>query len=113
MAKIEVSLKGQIDDILNFISDGIVNGSFSAQLVDSSNFVGANSRCAVLVFERYSYTGKNRVSLTVTLYQERDGAINLSGITSGGSQGLFFKFNTIPEDAFLEKLVEIVQQISR
>ncbi|MBR6966497.1 MAG: hypothetical protein IKH81_05385, partial [Clostridia bacterium] len=67
-----------------------------------------NSRCAVRVFERYSWAGSNRVSLNVTLYEGADGTIHLSAITSGGSQAMFFKINTWGEEAFLEKLDEIL-----
>ena len=37
-----------------------------------------------------------------------DGQIRLSAITSGGSQALFFKINTFGEQAFLDKLDEIL-----
>ena len=60
------------------------------------------------VFERYSWAGSNRVSLNVTLYEGADGTIHLSAITSGGSQAMFFKINTWGEEAFLEKLDEIL-----
>lgn len=60
------------------------------------------------VFERYSYAGGNRVSMNVTLFQSEDDAIHMSAITSGGSQAMFFKINTWGEEAFLEKLQEII-----
>ena len=60
------------------------------------------------VFERYSYMGGNRVSLNVTLFQVGDGPVELSAITSGGSQAMFFKINTLGEEAFLDKLREIL-----
>ena len=85
-----------------------LNGSISASLEDRSDFVSGSARCSVRVFERYSYMGSNRVSLSVTLFQNGDGPIQLSAITSGGSQALFFKINTIGETAFLEKLEEIL-----
>ena len=61
-----------------------------------------------MVFERYSAFGGNRVSLSVTLYQEGDGPVQLSAISSGGSQAIFAKVNTFSEEAFLNKLREIV-----
>lgn len=64
------------------------------------------------VFERYSYMGGNRVSMNVTLVGNgRD--LFLSAITSGGSQAVFFKLNTLGEESFLEKLVEIVEGLAR
>lgn len=64
------------------------------------------------VFERYSYMGGNRVSMNVTLVgNDRD--LFLSAITSGGSQAVFFKLNTLGEESFLEKLVPIVENYAR
>ena len=37
----------------------------------------------------------------------------LSAITSGGSQAVFFKLNTLGEESFLEKLVPIVENYAR
>ena len=108
MAKLETRLNGDFDEILNRIETGIMKGSLSASMEDGSDFSCGNSRCAVRVFERYSWAGSNRVSLNVTLYEGADGTIHLSAITSGGSQAMFFKINTFGEQAFLEKLAEIL-----
>ncbi len=108
MAKLEKRISGSFDEILSRIENGILDGSISATLEDVSNFTGSCSRCCVRVFERYSYLGKNRVSMSVTLYQENGGDICLSAITSGGSQAVFFKINTFGEEAFLDKLRELI-----
>lgn len=108
MAKLEKTLYEDFDGLVARISDGIINGSFSASLEDSSDFRSSEARCSVLVFERYSYMGGNRVSLNVTLFKSGDGPIYLSAITSGGSQAVFFKLNTFGEEAFLEKLEELL-----
>ncbi len=108
MAKYEQSFEGDFDQLLQRIEDGILNGSMSASLEDSSDFSSGESRCSVRVFERYSYAGGNRVSMSVTLFQGSDGVIHLSAITAGGSQALFFKINTWGEEAFLDKLREIL-----
>ncbi len=107
MAKLEQTLTGDFNSILRKIEEGIINGSISASLEDGSDFCMGDTRCSVRVFERYSYTGGNRVSLNVTLFGNRD-AIHLSAIASGGSQALFFKLNTFGEEAFLDKLREIL-----
>ncbi|MBE5874259.1 MAG: hypothetical protein E7287_07620 [Lachnospiraceae bacterium] len=112
MAKYETSFRGNFFNALHTIEEGILNGSMSASLEDSSDFLGSTSRCSVRVFERYSYMGGNRVSLAVTLFEE-DGDIRLSAITSGGSQAVFFKVNTWGEEAFLDKLKEIVDTFER
>ncbi len=64
-------------------------------------------RCSVRVFERYSVLGGNRLSLSVTLFG-KDGDVHLSAITAGGSTAMFFKLNTFGEEAFLEKLKELL-----
>ena len=108
MAKLEKEITGNFDEILKKIEDGILKGSITATLEDSSDFVSDKARCSVRVFERYSSMGSNRVSLSITLFQNNDEKIHLSAITSGGSQALFWKINTIGEKAFLDKLKEII-----
>ena len=109
MAKAERNLHGDFLNILNTLTDGILNGSASATLEDESFFKSGSALCAVRVFERYSYSGGNRVSMTLTLFQgAADEPIQLSAITSGGSQATFFKLNTWGEEAFLDKLLELL-----
>ena len=108
MAKLEKTLTGNFNQILKNIEEGILSGSTSATLEESSNFISGDARCSVRVFERYSYTGSNRVSLNITLFQNGDEPVRLSAITSGGSQAAFFKINTFGEKAFLDKLKEIL-----
>ena len=86
MAKLEQTFYGDFDDLLNRIEEGIQRGSF----------------------ERYSWSGGNRVSMNVTLFQSGNGPIQLSAITSGGSQAMFFKVNTLGEESFLDKLRELL-----
>ena len=104
MAKLEKILSGNFDELLGRIEDIVMNGSASASLEDSSDFYDRGSRCSVRVFERYSYTGGNRVSMSVTLFQAGDGPVHMTAITSGGSQALIFKINTFGEEAFLDTL---------
>lgn len=108
MAKLEQIVQGNFNDLLNRIEYGIIHGSVTASLEDSSDFHAGNARCSVRVFERFSYAGGNRVSLSVTLFQGEDGVIHLSAITAGGSQAVFFKINTWGEEAFLDKLRELL-----
>ena len=108
MAKMERTLNGDFNEILNRIETGIMRGSVSASLEDGSDFASGSTHCAVRVFERYSALGSNRVSLSVTLFQGTDGIIHLSAFNSGGSQAMFFKINTFGEEAFLEKLAKIL-----
>ena len=108
MAKFTQVIHGDFDRILKTIEDGVLDASISATLEDSWDVREGDSRCAVRVFERYSYAGGNRVSLSVTLFQNGSGPICLSAITTGGSQAVFFKVNTWGEEAFLDKLRELL-----
>ena len=107
MAKLEDTLHWSFDQALARIEEGILKGSVSASLEEQSDFYAPNARCAVRVFERYSWSGGNRLSMTVTLFQADGG--QLSAITAGGSQALFWKVNTFGEEAFLDKLRELLQ----
>ncbi len=108
MAKFEKVLYGQFDNILKKIEDGVLGGSISASLEESSDFANGTARCSVRVFERYSYAGGNRVSLSVTVFQNGDSPVYISAVTSGGSQAMFFKMNTWGEESFLEKFKKIL-----
>lgn len=108
MAKYERQLQGNFDEILRKIQNGVLNGSVSATQEGACDWRTPEARCSVRVFERYSYTGQNRVSMNVTLFQA-DGTIRLCAITSGGSQATFFKINTLGEEAFLDTLRELFE----
>ena len=109
MAKFERTLHEDFTALLLRIEHGILGGSLSASLENSSDFRSGEARCSVRVFERYSYLGSNRVSLNVTLFQSgKDQPVHLSAITSGGSQAVLFKLNTFGETAFLNKLMELL-----
>ena len=108
MAKLEQTVSGDFYELLRKIENGIQNSSMSASLEEFSDFESGTARCSVRVFERYSYVGDNRVSLNVTLFQNGSGPILLSAIAAGGSQAMLFKINTWGEEAFLEKLRELL-----
>lgn len=107
MAKVECDLYGDFDMILQDMEDTILGGSFSASMEDRSDFFVGNCRCAVRVYERYSFFGGNRVSLNLTLL-EAEGQVKLSAITSGGSQAVFFKVNTLSEETFLDTVRSVI-----
>ena len=112
MAKYEKHLTENFDELLELVTDGVLNGSMSASYENGWDWTNGTVRCAVRVFERYSYMGGNRVSMNVTLVgNDRD--LFLSAITSGGSQAVFFKLNTLGEESFLEKPVPIVENYAR
>lgn len=103
MAKIEAELYGNFDIILADLNSTVMGGSTSATLEESSDIVSGSTRCSIRAYERYSYLGKGRVSMNFTLFQT-DGRIFLSVMSTGGSQAVFFKINTIGENSFLDTI---------
>ena len=110
MAKLECTITGDFDSVLRRLHDGVMNGSASASYEDGSDYRSGDFRCAVRVYERYSWSGGNRVSLSVTLFGVGD-ELMLSAITAGGSQAMFFKVNTWGEEAFLDSIRETLERL--
>ena len=110
MAKYEKRLHGDFDRALNYFHDGILEASSSASYEDESYVQMAGVRCCVRVYERYSWSGGNRVSMAVTLVGDGEDLF-LSAITSGGSQAMFFKMNTWGEENFLDTLRELAERL--
>lgn len=110
MAKIERRLHGDFNKILREVEDEILNGSVSASLEERSDCRMREGRLAVRVFERYSWLGGNRLSLTVTMLDMGDGTIFFSAIAAGGSNAVFFKVNHWGEDNFLGCVEDIVDR---
>ncbi len=103
MAIFEKTFLTDFDELLNRVEKVVLNGSVSASLEEAADYKTAQGRCSVRVFERYSYAGGNRVSMSVTLFQAGE-LVHLCAITSGGSQAMFFKVNTWGEETFLDTL---------
>ena len=110
MAKYECTITGDFDGVLRRLHDGVMNGSASASYEDGSDYSQGGFRCAVRVYERYSWTGGNRVSMSLTL-AGANGSYFLTAITSGGSQATFFKLNTFGEEAFLETIAGAINDL--
>ncbi len=108
MPKLECALYGDFDAILQEIDD-VLDKNISLTLEESSDFETKHCRCAVRVYERYSFLSGGRVSLNITLLQA-DNKLFFSGVTSGGSEAIFFKLDTIGEKTFLKKLFNIVKK---
>lgn len=111
MAKLEKTLCGDFDYILKVLDIAVLQGSASASYEDGSDYSQGGFRCSVRIYERYSYTGGNRVSLSLTL-AGGNGEYHLTAITSGGSQGVFFKINHWGEDAFLDTIAGVVENFN-
>ena len=103
MAIFEKTIRNQnFDTLLRKLEHAIPDSSWSAELEAGSDFKEGSARCSVRVFERYSMVGGNRLSLTLTLFQNGDEPIRLA---------VFFKMNTLGEDAFLEDVKQLLEEI--
>ena len=109
MAKFEMELHGDFDQTLEYFHKGILDGSMSASFEDESYWQRSGMRCCVRVYERFSMTGGNRLSMTLTLVGDGE-ELFLSAITAGGSQGLLLKFNTWGEESFLNTLRKLAER---
>lgn len=109
MAKYEKRFKGDFIEVLDICERAIMKGSITASFEEGSDFENSGVQVAVRVYERYSAFGGNRVSLNLTLMGYNNN-IFLSAITSGGSQAMFFKINTIGEENFLNTLSSVVEE---
>jgi len=112
MAKYETALTGSFDELLALLNKGILKGSMSASLEDSTDVQSGGTRCAVRVYERYSMMGNNRVSMNITLLGNGSN-LYVVAITAGGSQAVLFKVNTFGEESFLSHAENIVENYKR
>ena len=85
------------------VENAVMNGSATASLEERSEFTVGNARIAIRVYERYSAFGGNRVSMSVTMASAGE-TTKVVAVTSGGSQAMFFKLNTVGEENFLDTL---------
>lgn len=103
MAKYEAVLRGNINTIILDVEKAI-NGSISSTTEESSVITAGNTRVYVRVYERYSYFGENRVSLSITYVVSGDD-VYVTAITSGGGRGMFLKILPVGEQTFLNSIV--------
>ena len=114
MAIFEKTIRNKnFDKLLRKLEQEIPDSSWSADLEAGSDFKEGDARCSVRVFERYSMMGGNRLSLTLTMFQNADSPVRLSAITAGGSQAVFFKVNTLGEESFLNDVKDLLEEFWR
>ena len=79
MAIFEKTIRNKnFDKLLRKLEQEIPDSSWSADLEAGSDFKEGDARCSVRVFERYSMMGGNRLSLTLTMFQNADSPIRPS-----------------------------------
>ena len=110
MAKFECVFPSgySFNDILQYFHTHLTKNH--GECTGSSDYSSERARVAVRVYERYSWSGGNRVSMSMTLVgRGRD--LFLTAITSGGSQAMFFKVNTWGEEAFLDTIQAVADSL--
>ena len=109
MAQYDAHMTADFDCLLQYIEKSVVSGSISASREGGASFQADGVRCATRIYERYSYLGGNRLTLSVTLFGKGND-LHLTAVTSGGSQAIFLKINTFGEDSFLKKFVQALER---
>lgn len=112
MAHYETELTGDIDAFVAHLDRAIPSGSITASSEARSDHRIGDARMVVRVYERYSATGGNRVSLCVSILGVGD-RMAVSAVSSGGSRATFFKLNTLGEESFLQKAAAAIESFPR
>ena len=102
----EFSAHWGVDEVFRYFRDGILAGSQSVTDGGGSVYETEGARFIVRVFERFSLTDRDLVSLSLLLADLGDGRIRLTGITAGC--GGLEKLWTYGEEAFLKKLTKLL-----
>ena len=110
MAILTRSFRGDFDSVLAALHGAVMSGSVSASLEESDDVRTDTYRCAVRMYERYSWSGGNRVALSLTLVGSGED-LHVTAITAGGSQALFTKINTWGEESFLDTLRDAIRAL--
>ena len=111
--KYEKHLTGNFDELLELVTDGVLNGSMSASHENGSDWTNWHGPLrGARVLRRYSYMGGNRVSMNVTLVgNDRD--LFFSAIASGRQSGRVLQAQHPRRGELLEKLVPIVENYKK
>ena len=106
------SLTGSADALARHLDSAISRGSVSASIEHEDERRIGDARMILRTYERYSATGGNRLTLSVSILAVGD-RMEVSLTTSGGSQALFWKINTFGESAFMDKAAEALDTFER
>lgn len=96
------SLTGSATALAAHLDRAITGGSVSASIESKAELVIGDARMIVRTYERFSFAGGNRATLTVSILAVGD-RMEVALSTSGGSQAIFLKINTFGEEAFMQK----------
>ena len=111
MAIYQAKVKGELWDVVSFVERELVSRSQTISLEHEAETTAGGAQIRVAAFERYSWLGGNRVSLNIT-YIGSGGEVEMIATSTGGSQAMFYKLNTIGEENFMQTFIEAVQAYS-
>lgn len=109
MAQFQKTMYAPINQITNYLKTTMPSSSISCSHEATGTMEVEGVTCHVLVFERYSWTGKNRVSLNITLVGNHE-VTKIFAVSAGGSQATFLKVNTIGEESFLNSFISVLNK---
>lgn len=108
MALYEQVLEGEVDSFVAHLDRSIPSSSVTTKLEGRADHRIGDARMVVRVYERYSAMGGNRVSLSISVLSVGS-SLAVAAVTSGGSQAMLWKVNTIGESSFLDRAVDAIR----
>ncbi|MHB1485579.1 MAG: DUF6054 family protein [Saccharofermentanales bacterium] len=108
MASFSMSGKGNVNETVRILTNGILQSGLSCELVDSVRKTYGSMEFCVMVFEKYYMRAENRVSLTVIVSGTGDD-VAVEAIGSGGGRGPLFSFSWGAEDDFVGTVVDVLK----
>lgn len=112
MARFQTTLTGDRKALVAHLDAAILGRSVTADRDESVEQTVGDAHMMVLVYERFSAVGANRLSLTVSILAVgRELAVTM--VSAGGSRALFFKINSLGESAFLGKGRRALESFAR
>lgn len=86
------------------IDAAVVGGSITGQVLFENVYGNEDHKVMVIVYEKYYYRAANRVSLTVVI-EEKDDQTLVDATSTGGGQGIIFRFSWGAETSFAKIVV--------
>lgn len=96
------------DEAAKLISNVIVNGSISGELIDEYVNTTANGTTVIVqVYEKFYYRVGNRLTLTVVI-DNVSGGTHIHAIGGGGGQGTFFRWDRGSSESFEDCIYDAI-----
>ena len=90
MSKYSCELHGSFKPFCQFLKDELIKSSFSASIEDEHYYDIHDVHVGILILERYSYSGSNRLSLSITI-TEYQNQMQVTGILQVEAKLYFLK----------------------